>query len=48
LQLFLGGVDLNLPRRRFQSLSLEAAKNAGKLLFAQLMDFFPGLRLLAV
>jgi hypothetical protein len=39
--LFLCGVDLKLPRYWFQRLHLEAAVNAGKLLFAQLMDFLP-------
>jgi hypothetical protein len=41
LRLFLCGVDLKLPRCWFQRLSPEAAVNAGKLLFAQLMDFLP-------
>jgi hypothetical protein len=35
LQAILGGIDLQLPRSWFQRLFLEAAMNAGKLLFAQ-------------
>jgi len=41
LQAFLCGVDLKLPRCWFQRCFLEAPVNAGKLLFAQLMDFLP-------
>jgi hypothetical protein len=41
LSAFLGGVDLKLPRCWFQRSFLEAAVKAGKLLFAQLMDFLP-------
>jgi len=41
LSAFLGGVDFKLPRFWFQRSFLEAALNAGKLLFAQLMDFLP-------
>jgi hypothetical protein len=41
LPLFLCGVDLKLPRCCFHGFSLEAAMNAGKMLFAQLMDFVP-------
>jgi IS4 transposase len=41
LSAFLGGVDFKLPRFWFQRSFLEAALNAGKLLFAKLMDFLP-------